>query len=357
MKMIVAIESSGRRATDAEYYRDSFGLDIFEKLFDVEIMSAAGGSDIHTQAVGGNAFANEGRRILQRKAEKEDIFLYSAPIYWGPYMTKGLDIKTVVRYGLSVENLKLCEKDACNHAHYLRYYLAKWLRQAFWHNNVWFHAVSKAMKKELLKFGIPASRVGQVYSIPDTRKYIPGKGRNESNEFLFVTQNLKEKRKEPEMLIDAALELRKTKIDARFLCTGYNRKWFYQKIISKDKMLLDKFELMELVQRSELTRLYQSSYYGVHPTLIEGFPRSVLEGMSCGLPWLSTCAEGMDEIIDKYNGMFFSSGADLADTISFLLDNRKIRKKMSIGARQKMVAMRKPLLRQYKNFFQEVGVL
>lgn len=70
----------------------------------------------------------------------------------------------------------------------------------------------------------------------------------------------------------------------------------------------------------------QRSRIGILPSYREGFPKSLLESASCGLPLISTNVVGCKEIcINGYNGLLakVKDPQDLARTIEKLLSNKK----------------------------------
>jgi glycosyltransferase involved in cell wall biosynthesis len=352
MKMIFVVESSGKKNTTAEYYRKSFNTKMFEKFFDeVLVLGNTEGADIKTKNTYGRKFASEGRKIM--KGMGKDFCVYSLPIYWGPYMTKGLGIKTFVRYGLSIENLKICKKDRCNHAHYARYFLAKNLRNRFWHKETYFISVSKFLENELLRLGVKKEKIAQIYAIPDTKKYVT-KNINRKNDFLYAIQDLKEHRKRPEAILEAVKMLDDDVLKTcRFICTGYNQDWFLSKLGNMKKY----FVLPGIVSQEKMISLYQQAYFGLHPTLTEGFPRVIFEGMACGLPFIANPIGGIPEVVDDDTGFIFNDSKELAELINHVILDKKLREKLSKNCRKRIVEMEKPTVKQHEDFFKEVGVI
>jgi glycosyltransferase involved in cell wall biosynthesis len=355
MKLVFVAEASGREKTTADYYLESFNAEIFEKFFDeVLLMGNMEGADIKTKNTFGAKFGREGRKIMAEMAKKERFAVYSLPIYWGPYMTRGLGIKTFVRYGLSIENLKICKKGRCNHIHYLRYIMAKNLRTRFWHKDVYFIAVSKFLENELIKLGVDKKRVTQIYSIPNTKKYKPKNMHTKKIDFLYAIQDLKENRKSPETIIESAKIMDKELLGrCRFICTGYNQEWMISRLGEMKKY----FHLPGIVSQNELIKLYQSSYFGLHPTKTEGFPRVIFEGMACGLPFIANPVGGIPEILEKNTGFLFDTPEQLAGLIEHVVKNKKIREKMSKECRKKILTLEKPIVKQYEEIFKRAGVI
>lgn len=82
---------------------------------------------------------------------------------------------------------------------------------------------------------------------------------------------------------------------------------------------------------SDLIREYKRHKIMIFPTLFEGFPRVVLEGMAAGLAVVTSPVGGARDIIrERENGILvpLRSSKLLAEEVVYLLDNEKIREKI-----------------------------
>ena len=74
----------------------------------------------------------------------------------------------------------------------------------------------------------------------------------------------------------------------------------------------------------------------IHPSYVEGMPRSLLEAMSVGLPCIATRIRGAREIIEDRNNGFIYSPHDfrgLANVIDELFSNEDLRRNVGEKAR------------------------
>lgn len=85
------------------------------------------------------------------------------------------------------------------------------------------------------------------------------------------------------------------------------------------------------IPHSNLAREYKRHKIMIFPTLFEGFPQVVLEGMAAGLAVVASPVGGIRDIIrDKENGILVPprSSKVLAEKVIYLLDNERARKRI-----------------------------
>ncbi|ODS31313.1 MAG: putative glycosyltransferase [Candidatus Scalindua rubra] len=95
------------------------------------------------------------------------------------------------------------------------------------------------------------------------------------------------------------------------------------------------------VANEEIFRYYNASDIFLLPTLrVEGFPRVLVEAMSCKKPIVASRIGGIPSIIDDgKNGLLITPGntKELIDKILFLLNNKDFANKLAVNAREKAV--------------------
>lgn len=68
------------------------------------------------------------------------------------------------------------------------------------------------------------------------------------------------------------------------------------------------------VQNSEIQKYYQAANVYINPTHAEGFPRTVIEAMACGLPIITTNAGGTSDLLPENQQQYVT---DIEDPTSF----------------------------------------
>ena len=88
--------------------------------------------------------------------------------------------------------------------------------------------------------------------------------------------------------------------------------------------------------RGELGTYLQSADIFVLPTLWEGFPMTILEAMSYGVPVIASSAGGIPEIVDESVGALVDKNniKGFTDKLSFLILNKEEREKRGQNARK-----------------------
>ncbi|PPR42890.1 MAG: N,N'-diacetylbacillosaminyl-diphospho-undecaprenol alpha-1,3-N-acetylgalactosaminyltransferase [Alphaproteobacteria bacterium MarineAlpha8_Bin1] len=134
-------------------------------------------------------------------------------------------------------------------------------------------------------------------------------------------------------LVNAVIHLKKEGLNIKFLLLGNpdlnNRASIPRKKILKwqsDKILTWKKKVINVIPYLHKSKI------SVLPSYREGFPRSLLEAASCGLPLISTNVPGCRDIcINNFNGYLVSPKdyLSLAKAIKKLINNPIIQKKFS----------------------------
>ncbi len=142
-------------------------------------------------------------------------------------------------------------------------------------------------------------------------------------------------------LIDSLKILRTKNLKLKVLLLGNPDKKNRASIHEDELKVWDKENIIKWIPFTENVLPYiQQSKIGILPSFREGFPKSLLESASCGLPLITTNVTGCREIcIDKFNGFLvkLNDPIQIADRIEKLLSNKELQKNMGINSRKLVV--------------------
>lgn len=142
-------------------------------------------------------------------------------------------------------------------------------------------------------------------------------------------------------LISAIKELKKRKIYLKILLLGNPDSKNLASISKKQLIAWSKEKIIEWQPAKKNIKKYiQSSKIAILPSYREGFPKSLLEAASCGLPLISNNVTGCKEIcIDGYNGLLVEVNdyLSLSKKIKYLMSNHKLMTKMGRNSRELVV--------------------
>lgn len=101
--------------------------------------------------------------------------------------------------------------------------------------------------------------------------------------------------------------------------------------------LEDNFHLMGLTNNPE--KAFLEGDISILTSISEGFPYTVLESMSCGIPVVSTDVGGVHEALTADCGILCKPRADqeIADGVIYLLKHPEIRKEMGVSCRKRVL--------------------
>jgi glycosyltransferase involved in cell wall biosynthesis len=94
------------------------------------------------------------------------------------------------------------------------------------------------------------------------------------------------------------------------------------------------------LSRDEVAEVLGKASIFVFPSLKEGLPLSVLEAMACGVPTVGSDISGVNDLVeDGVNGLLVppANSPLFAEAILGLLDNNRLRSRMSVNTRRTIV--------------------
>jgi glycosyltransferase involved in cell wall biosynthesis len=163
--------------------------------------------------------------------------------------------------------------------------------------------VSKSFKKVLEnQTKLPVSILHNVVNSEFFNKPLAIKSQGNNEGFTFISVGSLDENKNHELLLRAFSKLSRTyKLNLKIVGDGPLR----NKLEALSKLLeIDKFvKFYGEKPRNEVCNLMMDSNCLVHTSNYETFGVVLIEGLACGLPLISTCSGGPEDIINNENGL------------------------------------------------------
>lgn len=162
---------------------------------------------------------------------------------------------------------------------------------------------------------------------PDTEVYREIYSNRNSHSIVWVGRYHVCKRLE--ILLDVADKL----VDIKFLVAGKpNFDDEYSESLIERISHLDNVEMLGMVKREEMSKVYSESLLLCCTSEYEGFPNTFIEAWSYGLPIIST-VDPDDILTNMKLGLYVSSASQIISAIQSLLDDREALDTLSNNAR------------------------
>lgn len=129
--------------------------------------------------------------------------------------------------------------------------------------------------------------------------------------------------------------------NARFICTGMAGEPQVLRWI-EELGIADSVELLGLIPPNQIADVYRRAQILVSPSIHDGTPNTLLEGMACGcLPAAGNLESIREWITPGENGLLFDSNdpQSIAETLVHAIQNKNLREKAA-GLNQEIVAAR-----------------
>lgn len=211
--------------------------------------------------------------------------------------------------------------------------------------------MSEYTKQTYLEAGYPADRIFIAHIDVDTERFKP-RERAEGEPFRVLYLAFTQPLKGVHYLLDAWESLNLPNSELRIVgdysAMPEELKRVYQERIKKNQTITQRPGTL-----SPETEFVHASVY-VFPTLTEGFGRSALEALSCGLPVITTeHAPGI--VKDGVTGYVvpIRDGAAIAQKIQYLYDHPDEAKRMGQAARQSVLG-KKPFGKAVQEIYTEI---
>lgn len=207
------------------------------------------------------------------------------------------------------------------------------------HNSDLITTVSESIAQEIKKYYLELDNIIIIGNGVDETIYLPAQKENVGGNKFIMYAGRMDREKGLFDLIECGRYLLNQRSDILFILAGKGPDYNKLKQKSKKLGLQENFIFLGQIGSDELIHLYQRSTLFVFPSYHEGLPGSLLEAMSCGLPIIATNVRGNRDLITSgENGILVPprSPEKLANTISMLLDDDKLRKDLGNNARKKI---------------------
>lgn len=195
-------------------------------------------------------------------------------------------------------------------------------------------ANAEAVKKYLVKEGIPERKIKVIYNGLDLERLTPkttnrtqicktlGLPNDKNSKFITLVANLRHEVKNQPMFLRAAQKVLQSFPDAHFILAGEGELKENLENLAKDLQISVNTHFIG--RCTIVPELLSISYTGVLTSFNEGFSNSILEYMAAGKSVVATNVGGASEaIVENESGFLIESNndKDLAEKLIWLLEN------------------------------------
>lgn len=211
-------------------------------------------------------------------------------------------------------------------------------------------ANSDAVKRFLESRGVPSKKISVIHNGLDLGRMSPKTSDRSSIcgmlglpadpviRFVVHVANLRHEVKNQEMLLRSAATLRDEFPEVHFVFAGEGERMPHLERLSMESGLGDRTHFLGRCE--QVPELLSVASTGVLTSLHEGFPNSVLEYMSAGLPVVSTDVGGVSEVLeDGIEGFLVPSDDDavLTQRLRAILSDRETAGRLGEAGRARVV--------------------
>jgi L-malate glycosyltransferase len=197
--------------------------------------------------------------------------------------------------------------------------------------------VNTALKEKVLELGINPDKVYVTPNAVNTHKFNPKnleipadiKLNTDKPTILFVGNLVKQKG--VKYLLEAKKQMNR---DAELLIVGDGPlRGAMEDIVEKEGIN----DVVFTGARRDVEKIMPSAQVLVLPSVSEGFPITILEALSSGLPVVATRVGGVSDILDQKVGIIVepSDPTSLAKAVDKILKNDELRNSMKVAARKR----------------------
>jgi len=199
--------------------------------------------------------------------------------------------------------------------------------------------VSECSRKDIAEdFGIKAEGLDLVYNGIDTHAFSPLPNITRLNNRITATASADAPLKGLDYLLKAFAGLLKKYPDLELVVIGKAKAGGHTERLIKQLNIEKHMQFVSGISEQKIRELYAETTVAVVPSLYEGFGLPAGEAMSCGVPLVSTTGGSLPEVVGDA-GILVKPADDkaIANAISSLLDDAKLRQELSIKGRERII--------------------
>ena len=208
--------------------------------------------------------------------------------------------------------------------YYKRYHLVRFILN---HAADLYLSITKQMKKELIRLGIPEDKIVYFPNAVDASIFRPGEKKD--NTILFVGRITPDKGLH--VLLRSLRYIKKSIHLGIIGPADWNLDYYHnmlKSIEAENQNGKHRITYLGRVDQANLIKWYQKASIFVLPSLFEPFGIVILEALACETPVVATYAGGIPEVVkNSENGILVpvNNPVKLAGAIQYLLDNESLR--------------------------------
>ena len=203
-----------------------------------------------------------------------------------------------------------------------------------WENASALYACSEGLRQRALEF-MPEAKIYVVPNGVELDRFSPANNKQKIEDLKLLTVGRLSVSKRIELLVSAMELIRKQFPNATLKIAGGGGLENQLRKSIKDKDMENCITMLGVVPAEDMPELYRKSDIFVSASLQEGMSNAMLEAMASGLPIITTCCEGVEELITD-NGIVveLAQAEEIAKAIKNLADDKQAYSQMSAAARK-----------------------
>lgn len=198
-----------------------------------------------------------------------------------------------------------------------------------------FAAVSPSSREELVRWGVPASRIEVIYNAVDHDSYRPGGDAARAAEPLIVYLGRLKRYKRIDLLLRALPRLATRVPGVKLRMVGSGDFEPALRALARKLGVAERVEFTGFVSEAEKVRHLQAGWVAANPSSKEGWGVTVIEANACGTPVVAARVPGLqDAVRDGETGILLDpcTPESLAGALARVLQDEALRRRLSEGA-------------------------